>query len=59
MLRGRTIFQGYLNDEAKTVETIEEDGWLHTGDIGCIDNEGFVYITGRIKVFLRPIEQLK
>jgi long-chain-fatty-acid--CoA ligase ACSBG len=52
MLRGRNIFQGYLNDEAKTVETIEENGWMHTGDIGYIDNEGFVYITGRIKVFL-------
>ena len=40
---------GYLNDEAKTRETLDDDGWLHSGDIGRRDDRGFLYITGRIK----------
>ena len=49
MLAGPHIFQGYWNNEAATKEAIEPDGWFHTGDIGQIDNEGFVRITGRKK----------
>jgi len=40
---------GYLNNEEKTKETIDGDGWLHSGDIGKMDEEGFLFITGRIK----------
>ncbi|KAH0619839.1 hypothetical protein JD844_014170 [Phrynosoma platyrhinos] len=40
---------GYLNMEDKTKEAIDEDGWLHSGDVGKIDMDGFVYVTGRIK----------
>ncbi|CAO2635011.1 Long-chain-fatty-acid--CoA ligase ACSBG1 [Lemmus lemmus] len=48
-LWGRTIFMGYLNMEDKTSETIDSEGWLHTGDMGRLDSDGFLYITGRLK----------
>ena len=40
---------GYLNNEAKTIETLDNNGILHSGDIGRVDEDGFLYITGRIK----------
>jgi long-chain-fatty-acid--CoA ligase ACSBG len=49
MIKGRHVFQGYIFDEAKTMEALDEDGWMHTGDIGKVDEHGFIYITGRIK----------
>ncbi len=42
--RGRHVFMGYINQERKTRETIDEDGWLHSGDIGSVDDEGELYI---------------
>ncbi len=48
LLRGPHVFMGYLNQPEKTAETVV-DGWLHTGDVGYIDNEGFVKITDRMK----------
>ena len=49
LLRGPHVFKGYWNNPEKTKETISKEGWLHTGDVGRIDNQGFVTITGRIK----------
>ncbi|MDQ8728616.1 AMP-dependent synthetase/ligase [Bradyrhizobium sp. LHD-71] len=49
LLRGDFLFAGYLNQPDKTAETIDKDGWLHTGDVGEIDNEGFVKISDRMK----------
>ena len=40
---------GYLNDERQTCEAIDDEGWLHSGDIGRIDEDGYLYITGRLK----------
>jgi long-chain acyl-CoA synthetase len=49
LIRGDFLFMGYLNQPEKTAETIDDKGWLHTGDVGSIDNEGFVRITDRMK----------
>ncbi|XP_053318200.1 long-chain-fatty-acid--CoA ligase ACSBG2 isoform X3 [Spea bombifrons] len=46
---GRHVFMGYLNMEEKTKESLDEKGWLHSGDIGKHDDKGFLFITGRIK----------
>ena len=48
-MNGRHVFMGYLNMEEKTKEALDEEGWLHSGDIGKKDKDGFLYITGRIK----------
>ena len=48
-LHGPAIFGGYWNKPDKTAETFSEDGWLRTGDMGRVNNQGRLIITGRLK----------
>ncbi|MCS6944667.1 MAG: AMP-binding protein, partial [Sutterellaceae bacterium] len=49
LIRGPVVFKGYLNQPQKTAETIDADGWLHTGDVGEVDADGYFRITDRMK----------
>jgi long-subunit acyl-CoA synthetase (AMP-forming) len=51
-MRGKHVFKGYLKDPEATKNALDADGWLHSGDIGTIDKEGFVQITDRKKDLL-------
>lgn len=51
-MRGRHVFKGYLKDAEATKNALDADGWLHSGDIGTIDDKGFIQITDRKKDLL-------
>ena len=65
--RGYHVMTGYLDDPLATAATIDEDGWLHTGDLGSMDERGYCRIGGRLKdmiirggvnIYPREIEQV-
>jgi acyl-CoA synthetase (AMP-forming)/AMP-acid ligase II len=51
--RGPQVMRGYLGDEQATADTIDEDGWLHTGDIGHADEDGWFYLVDRLKELIK------
>lgn len=52
-VRGPNIMIGYLNNPKATAETIDKDGWLHTGDIGFVDENRCLYIVDRLKELIK------
>jgi len=52
-VRGWNIMQGYYKKPEETAQAVDSDGWLHTGDFGFIDNDGFIFFVGRIKNVVR------
>jgi len=65
--RGPTVMKGYYNNPEKTAEVLDEDGWFYTGDLGTMDENGYVRFVGRIKeviirggfnIYPREIEEL-
>ncbi|HEX2087878.1 MAG TPA: 4-coumarate--CoA ligase family protein [Solirubrobacteraceae bacterium] len=53
LIRGPQVMQGYLNNEQATRATIDEDGWLHTGDVAVVDEDGFFAIVDRVKELIK------
>ena len=53
LIKGPQVMSGYLNETEKTSETLSESGWLRTGDVAYYDDDGFFYITDRIKELIK------
>ena len=52
LVKGANVFLGYYKNDEATNEVLDEDGWLHTGDMGVIDADGYLYIRGRSKCMI-------
>lgn len=52
MVKGANVFLGYYKNDEATKEVLDDEGWLHTGDMGVIDEDGYLYIRGRSKCMI-------
>ncbi|KAG0631933.1 hypothetical protein M758_1G291500 [Ceratodon purpureus] len=52
-IRGPQVMKGYLNDPEQTAAAVDSEGWLHTGDLGYMDNNGYLYIVDRLKEMIK------
>jgi acyl-CoA synthetase (AMP-forming)/AMP-acid ligase II len=52
-VRGPQVMKGYLHNPAATAQMIDAEGWLHTGDLGCADADGWIFITDRLKELIK------
>ena len=53
MVKNGAMLLGYLNDPEATATTIDKDGWLHTGDIGYVDDDDEIFIVDRLKELIK------